>query len=368
MKALSWVLSFFTLALLGFGLGRWRSSSPLARPSVVITPKTDRVATPEIKPADPASPFSMEEATPEKISSELRRLGPYAPLSALENLFKRWAETDPSAACAFFKTFGLPDEKAHTLSKVLLQAWQKLDPATAAAFALSEIDATETLFNSEQLNETLAVHDPEQAFRLGLTRLVSMEEIFTQWAKQDFAAAANSLTEIPPGARQEQAAYALLDQAMTNDPAAALAWFRALPDSVRASIGMFKLLNRYEQAPPEIYFTLLGEQLTNFGHTDGISTTLRAARQPNADSASLVELHKSLDGQVGPRLRTWAEKDSQGALNFARQYPDETLRPVLLGQWAQSMIHQGKSTEAESTLQTLPLALQEAVLKAAATP
>ena len=149
---------------------------------------------------------------------------------------------------------------------------------------------------------------------------------------------------------------------METDPAAALAWFREQPDSVRAEIGMFGLLNKYESAPPEIFFTMLGEQLINFGHTDDTSVALRAARKPDPDGKAIVDLKKSLDGHIGERLSKWAESDSSSSLKWAQEFPDPTLRPVLISQWAQSMLKLGNKEAAESALQDLPAPLQEEIL------
>ena len=367
MKNFRNLLGLTALALLGYGLGRWRqslrmSSASLQIPAPSRTDKSNSEPTRQDKRADAKLTTAADTAF-DDIPGALRNLGPYAPLEVLQTLFQRWAEKDPEAACAFFKEFGMPDRNARDLGENLLEAWTKFDPAAAAAFALQEIDAPETLFDIGHLEKALAAHDPANAFQLGLTRLMGLEHVFAAWAKTDFAAASAALTQIPPGVRQEQAAYALLDQAMETDPTAALAWFREQPDSVRAAVGMFKLLDKYKEAPPQVYFTMLGEQLINFGHTDDASTALRAARKPDPDGKALLNLNNSIEGHIGDRLRQWAGSDSAGALSWAQQFPDPTLRPVLIGQWAQSMLKLGNNEAAQSALQNLPASLQEAILR-----
>lgn len=367
MKFTLHFLVLAALALLGYSLGGWHRpiqtpASSLQIPSLGKAAKSISDPTGQGRSAD-AKLTSAADTAFDDIPAALRNLGPYAPLEVLRTLFQRWAEKDPGAACAFFKEFGMPDRNAKELGETLMETWTKVDPANAASFALQEIDAPETLFDNGHLQKALAAHDPANAFQLGLTRLMGMEHVFAGWAKKDFSAAAAALTQIPPGLRQEQAAYALLDQAMETDPAAALAWFREQPDSVRAAIGMNKLLGNYQKAPPEIYFTMLGEQLINFGHTDDASTALRAARQPDPDGRALLKLSNSIEGHLGARLSQWAGSDSAGALTWAQQFPDPTLRPVLIGQWAQSMLKQGNTEAAQSALQDLPAALQQEILR-----
>ena len=367
MKYFLNLLGLAALVLLGYGLGRWSQSvqTPSIPPQISNpekTAKSDTATRGQGTNAD-ARLTTAAETPFDDIPAALRNLGAYAPLELLQTLFQRWAEKDPAAACAFFKEFGIPDRNAKELGKILMEAWTKLDPSSAAAFALQEVDSPETIFDLGQLEQALAAHDPANAFQLGLTRLIGLEHVFAAWAKKDFAAASAALTQIPPGARQEQAAHALLDQAMETDPAAALAWFREQPDSVRASVGMFKLLDKYKEAPPQIYFTMLGEQLLNFGHTDDTSTALRAARKPDPDGKALLKLNNSIEGHLGERLSQWAGSDSQGALTWAQQFPDPTLRPVLIGQWAQSMLKQGKTDAAQSALQDLPAPLQAEILR-----
>lgn len=366
MKIFLNILCLAALALLGYALGRLRT--PTAAPAVWSPPPHSTKALDA-----PVTPVERESRQDDRIvtaadlaltdiAAALRQLGPTAPVEVLKRFFIQWAEKDPAAACEFFKSFGIPDQNAQVIGESLLWIWSGIDPAAGAAFALAEIDAPETLFRIDHLEIALAAHDPANAFQLGLTRIMGLEHVFAAWAKKDFAAASAALTQIPPGVRQEQAAKALLDQAMETDPTAALAWFREQPDSVRAEVGMFGLLNKYESAPPEIYFTMLGEQLINFGHTDDTSVALRAARKPDPDGKAIVDLKKSLDGHIGERLSKWAASDSSGSLKWAQEFPDPTLRPVLIGQWAQSMLELGNKEAAESALQDLPAPLQKEIL------
>jgi hypothetical protein len=302
------------------------------------------------------------------IPSALRQLGPFASSSVLQTLFARWAAEDPAAAMDFFNAFGIPDASGESIGISILAEWAEKDAASAAAFAEREIDSAETLLDREALWRTMAKLDGAAAFKKGLTSLTEMEGIFGEWVKQDWNAAAAALEKLPPGARLEQASYEVLDQAMKRDPQAALAWFRGLPDSIRAAVGMYKLLGRYGDAPREIKFSLLGEQLLSFGHHDEISTALRTAQKADDSTRaeSFTTLSNAVGAQVGNDLSKWAKEDPAGALKWAAQFPDQTLKTVLMGEFGKQMIADGKVSEGLQAMQQLPMETQTALIKLSA--
>ena len=362
----------------GFGLGAWLKHSPTPAASIKL-PLENHAPTSAPPPPrfftlvngnseDALIAYCGGEIPWRDIPAALRQLGPFASSNLLQSLFARWAAEDPAAAMDFFKTFGIPDASGESIGKSILAAWAEKDAANAAAFAQREIDASETMLEREELWRTLAKFDAAAAFKKGLTSLTEMNGIFGEWVKQDWNAAAAALEKLPPGARLEQASYEVLDQAMKRDPQAALAWFRGLPDSIRAAVGMYNLLGRYGDAPREVKYSLLGEQLLGFGHHDEISTALRSAQKADDSTRaeSFTKLSNAVGAQVGNDLNKWAKEDPAGALKWAAQFPDQTLKPVLMGEFGKQLITDGKVSEGLQAMQQLPMDTQTALIKLSA--
>lgn len=373
------LLIIIVAAGVGFGLGAWLKHSPT---TVISTkpplenhatspaphPPSKFVALLNGKSEDALIAYCGGEIPWRDIPAALRQLGPFASPDVLRSLFARWAAEDPAAAMDFFKSFGIPDASGESVGSSILAAWAEKDAANAAAFAEREIDSSETLLEREELWRTLAKFDGAAAFKKGLTSLTEMDGIFGEWVKQDWNAAAAALEKLPPGARLEQASYEVLDQAMKRDPQAALTWFRGLPDSIRAAVGMYQLLGRYGDAPREVKYSLLGEQLLSFGHHDEISTALRTAQKadPSTRGESFTTLSNAVGAQVGNELSKWAKEDPAGALKWAAQFPDPTLKPILMGEFGKQLISDGKVAEGLQSMQGLPVETQTTLIKLSA--
>lgn len=363
----------------GFGLGAWLKHSPAVlvstkpplenhAPSSFPQPPSRFIALLNGNSEDALIAYCSGEIPWRDIPAALHQLGPFASSSLLQTLFTRWASEDPAAAMDFFKTFGIPDASGESIGNSILAAWAEKDEANAAAFAEREIDSSETLLEREELWRTLAKFDGAAAFKKGLTSLTEMDGIFAEWVKQDWNAAAAALEKLPPGERLEQASYEVLDQAMKRDPQAALTWFRGLPDSIRAAVGMYQLLGRYGDAPREVKYSLLGEQLLSFGHNDEISTALRAAQKADASTRaeSFTNLSNAVGAQVGNELSKWAKEDPAGALKWAGQFPDPTLKPILMGEFGKQLISEGKIAEGLQSMEGLPVETQTTLIKLSA--
>lgn len=306
------------------------------------------------------------ESALEEIPRLLEKLGPFADFQTLNALFLRWAAEEPDKAVAFFMRFDAPDHTGRSIGSDLLAVWRERDPAAAATFAEAQIDTKDSKFGLNALWQTLAKHEPEKAFEKARQYLAPLDIVFAAWAEKDPAAARAALERIPPGKRLEDSAVEVLKRGLEQDPTQTLAWFRTLPDSIRAAVGIARLVDDLDDFPHAVKFQLLGEQLLSFGHHDAITKALRETRKTSLTeeqhTTALAQLFNSVGRSVRTDFADWLEDDASGAIRWATQFPDPNLSQAMLGQLGAGLIESGKVMEGLPHISALPLTTQVEVI------
>ncbi|MGZ0708578.1 hypothetical protein ACWPKO_09585 [Coraliomargarita sp. W4R53] len=148
----------------------------------------------------------------------------------------RWAQVDPQGMLAYAKQDS--GMMSYGLYSTLFSAWSKQDPQAAYAAAL-ELDSQRSQQAAIQaVVNSIAETEPQRAIEMakeyygneisGRGRWL-YQSIYRNWAQRDGAAARQSALNLEEGIAKTSALSGAMQEWMSEDPVAALAWLDSLP-------------------------------------------------------------------------------------------------------------------------------------------
>lgn len=259
---------------------------------------------------------------------------------AISGLARAWAEKDATAAFQWAQSMENHSERQTALREILARSTQEEGQTLLADASLSDADRTtameslartalwsdldgtlqwiETLPKQQRQRvisdqfHTIVSRDPERAKELLMANLNGRlanyaDNLATQWARKDVAAAQQWIDELPAGEMRRDAQRGLINAMAEKDPSSAAAYLE--------NEGLNEA-NRYSA----------NAVVSHWFRQDRQAAIDWVARQ--ADS----ELHRQL-------VDIWAQEDPEAASAYALEIPDENARQFalvnIMHRWAQ---------------------------------
>lgn len=257
-----------------------------------------------------------------------------------QQVVQMWAATDPPAALKAALTMEEGNSRLGAISSAVA-AWSRSDFDDALRYAISMEDSTlrsdvframssGTTGNRQQLLDAMIEHMP-----VGDNFQNAVSSVFSSWAREDPAAAAVAVSQLPPGRALSRATEQIAAEwARAGNHEQVLAWAQQLPE---------------------------GEARTNA--LESLFSQL-STQDPQQALAALATLGPAERGDALRSLAAgWSKANPEAVLQWANTWPDAGERAGIirdaLSQWANS-----SPEAAAAQIQRLPADQQEAATRA----
>lgn len=335
----------------GFGLGRW-----IIQPAIAPSKEMSSLESPLVSITSPAnSSTSTHETIPSVNSTTFTALRKYTGRTtiSIDGVKIDFDEQNPEVAIA--KIQSLPDQQLQrSLIRATFSAWAKtdFDAALRGAVGLQNLlnrsEALEALtmvqvetdqIDNQALFAAIVDNMPSgESYRRAITRL------FSSWADQDPAAAAQAVMELPPSAVFANAAAAIAGgwASLQGNRSEPLQWAMSLPQGEARNASLANIMDAWAADDP----AAAGNYAIQFKQNLTLNAIKSIAEQwsrsePRQALAWVNRVpwqeQQNRTNTLAGIMQTWAQSDPVAAANEALRLPvgdsQAAIGPVV-GSWA----------------------------------
>jgi RNA polymerase sigma factor (sigma-70 family) len=283
---------------------------------------------------DRLNPADFEKAAKILLAQPLTRVQS----NMADRLLEAWGKVAPAQALAFAES-----SPAFTqLDRFVFEGWIETDPAAAIAWWQQQPGGVDHDYEGDYVVNQLTRSDPEAALQVLLGMKVEAMDsggfmsLFMKWGENDPAGAVAALAELPAGPLRNNATWELAAGWAAEDPQAEIAWAQTLPqgDEREKNVG---------RGIEELSHSNLAEAIADINSLPSEERTVAIENVMQSDAnagpeamwavAQQVTDASNRDSAIDVMLSSEAQSNPQETLKWLESVPPEAGNTT---QWMQS--------------------------------